>query len=213
MDVVAVLLAAGESERMGAPKALVDWRGQPLLTHQLQQIQKSAVCECVVVLGREIERLRPLVDPTLRPGWKARAAINPAPDAGKASSILIGLGALWSRPEGIVVASVDQPLDARLLDALIAAAEQEWERCTACQPRTIILPVYHGRRGHPALFSSMLLGEMMGISETGEGLKSVVRRDPSRVLEVPWESSEILLNLNQPLDLLRADPRGPQLEG
>jgi len=213
VDVVAVLLAAGESERMGSPKALLAWHGQPLLTHQLQQIQKSRLSECVVVLGHRAAALEPLVDATFSPGWKARRVVNPNPEAGRTSSVLAGLGALWSRPDGILIASVDQPLESRVVDALIAAAEEEWERGTACRPRTIVLPVHEGRRGHPVLFSSALLGEMMGISEASEGLKAVVRRGPSRLLELPWDNPEILLNLNRPIDLRRAEARGRELAG
>jgi len=73
MDVVALLLAAGDSERMGSSKALLPWRGQPLLAHQLQQIQRSGVAECAVVRGRDPDRLRPLVEARRRPGWRARA--------------------------------------------------------------------------------------------------------------------------------------------
>ena len=51
----------------------------------------------------------------------------------------------------------------------------------------------------------------MGITEEREGLKAVLRRRPDRVLELPWRSSEILLNLNTPLDLppppRRSEPR------
>ncbi len=210
MDVVAVLLAAGDSERMGRPKALLPWHGQPLLSHQLQQIQKSRVDECVVVLGRGTDRLAALVRPTLRPGWKAREVFNPHPEAGKSGSIVAGLAAIWSRPDGVLIASIDQPLDHRLLDALIAAAEEEWQRSGAAGRHTIVLPVFQGRRGHPPFFCGSLFGELMGISEEGEGLKAVVRRDPSRVLELPWDSSEILLNLNRPVDLPRPEERRNQ---
>ncbi len=207
MNVVAVLLAAGDSERMARPKALLDWRGHPLLSHQVHEIQKSRASECVVVLGQDAERLVPLVRPTLRPGWKAREVFNPRHAEGKCSSILAGLAALWSRPDGVLVASVDQPLGHRLVDALIAAADEEWQRGEGAGRRTILLPVFHGRRGHPVLFCATLLGELMGISEEREGLKSVVRRDPERVLEVPWHSSEILLNLNRPVDLTQPEVR------
>src|SRR5436309_1312357 len=77
MNAVALLIAAGGSERMGSPKALLPWRGQPLLSHQLQQIQKSRIADCVVVLGPESERLETLVAGGVRwPAWKARVVRN-----------------------------------------------------------------------------------------------------------------------------------------
>jgi molybdenum cofactor cytidylyltransferase len=211
VDVVALLLAAGESERMGIPKALLDWHGVPLLSHQLHQIQKSRMRECVVVLGREAARLDPLVNPGFRPGWKARSVHKPRPDEGKCSSIQAGLNALASPPDGIAILSVDQPIDHRLLTALIDAAEEEWDRPDAAGRRTIVLPVFHERRGHPPLFCQSLIGELMGVCEETEGLKAIVRRNPARVLHVSWDDPGILLNLNRPVDATAARfrPRPP----
>lgn len=207
MNVVALLLAAGESERMGAPKALLDWQGQPLLSHQLQQIQKSRLKECVVVLGKDAARLETLVNGPMRPGWKARSVYNPRYRDGKCASIEAGLAALPAPPDGILIASVDQPLSARLINALLRSAETEWDRCEAAGRRTIIVPAFHGRAGHPVLFSAVLFGELLGICEETLGLKAVVRRHPGRVLLLPWDDAGVLLNLNTPVDLGAIDPR------
>ncbi|MGH9750732.1 MAG: nucleotidyltransferase family protein [Candidatus Polarisedimenticolia bacterium] len=201
MDVVALLLAAGESERMGAPKALVEWHGLPLLSRQLQQIQKSRVRECVVVLGREPGRLEPLVSPSFWPGWKARPVYNPRHEEGKCSSVVAGLNALAAPPDGVLIVAVDQPVSHRVLNALIGAAEEEWEKCAAAGRRRILVPVFHDRRGHPPLFCMTLISELMGISEESEGLRAVMRRDPARVLQVPTDDAGVLLNINTPVDL------------
>jgi molybdenum cofactor cytidylyltransferase len=207
MDVVALLLAAGESERMGTSKALLEWRGQPLLSHQIQQVQKSRLSECFVVLGKDAERLLPLVRSPMRPGWKARPVYNPRYREGKCASIQAGLAAVATPPDGILVASVDQPLDAGLLNALLAAAETEWEKCDAAGRRSIIVPAFRGRPGHPPLFRASLFAELMGISEETHGLKAVVRKTPARVLHLPWDDSGILLNLNAPPDLASLEAR------
>jgi len=205
MDVVALLLAAGESERMGTPKALLEWRGQPLLSHQLQQLQKSRASECVVVLGKDASRLETLVRAPMRPGWKARPVYNPRHREGKCSSVQAGLAAIAEPPQGILVASVDQPLDYRLINALLAVAESEWERCDAAGRRPIVVPAFHGRPGHPPLFCASLFAELMGVCEETNGLKAVVRRNPNRVLHMPWDDAGILLNLNTPVDLPTID--------
>jgi molybdenum cofactor cytidylyltransferase len=201
---VAILLAAGDSVRMGSPKALIEWRGRPLLRHQLERIGESRVAGCVVVLGREAERLEALVRASAGPGGTTRCVVNPRHAEGRCSSILAGLGALPSLPappEAIVVVSVDQPLPARLLDALLDAARLEW---SGAGGRTILVPAFHGRRGHPPLFRGSLLPELTDIREATEGLKAVVRRRPERVLEVPWDDDQVLLNLNDGSDLERA---------
>jgi len=213
MKAVALLLAAGDSERMGAPKALLDWHGQPLLAHQLHQIQKSDVTECVVVLGRDAETLEPLVRRPFRPGWKARPVRNPRYAGGKCTSIRVGLASLLARPDAILIASVDQPLEHRLIDALILAGEEEWAAARGTGERTVILPVFEGRRGHPPLFRGTLLPELLGVQEETLGLRTVVRRLPERVREVPWDDPQILMNLNTPLDVARpvgSDPGPPQ---
>ena len=207
MRTVALLLAAGTSERLGTPKALIDWNGQPLLQHQIHQIQKSRIAECIVVLGHGADRLEPMVHRPFRPGWKARAVRNPRYAEGKCSSIRFGLMSLLRRPEGLLVASVDQPLEHRLIDALIAAAEREWRSGSDNCPE-IVLPAHEGRRGHPVLFRGTLLPELLGVREETEGLKTVVRRLPERVREVPWDSGQILLNLNTPLDVARVADEG-----
>jgi molybdenum cofactor cytidylyltransferase len=204
MKSVAVLLAAGESERMGAPKVLLDWHGQPLLHHQLHQVQKSDLDECVVVLGRDYETLAPLVRRPFRPGWKARPVRNPRFREGKCTSIRVGLASLLARPDAILIVSVDQPLDHRLVDALLLAGRREWAASGEAAGRTIILPAFEGRRGHPPLFRGALLPELLGVQEETLGLRTIVRRLPERVLEIPWNDPRILLNLNTTLDLSRA---------
>lgn len=207
MNAIALLLAAGGSERMGSPKALLPWRGQPLISHQVQQIQKSRISECVVVLGQGADRLERLLAPPLRPAWKARTVINPSHASGKCSSILAGLTSLASRPDAVLIVSVDQPVEHALLDALLAAGEAEWERHGAASRRSIVLPAFEGRRGHPPLFEGGLVGELMGITEESRGLRAVVRRRPERVMELPWPDSDVLLNLNRPLDVPPIDRR------
>jgi len=203
---------------MGAPKALVDWRGRPLIAHQLEALHRSRIDECIVVLGNEAPRLQPMVAPRFRPGWRARAVRNPRPEDGRSASIRAGLGALLGPPDALLVAAVDQPLETGLVDALLAAAAGEWGPAgtqpglpRADAPRLILLPVFEGRRGHPPVFHGALLPELLGVSEENEGLRAVVRRRPERVLEIPWASPDILLNLNTPAAAARSGAAAPRL--
>jgi molybdenum cofactor cytidylyltransferase len=208
MRTTALLLAAGESARMGTPKALLEWGGRPLLGHQLAVLQRSRVDECIVVLGREAGRLGGLVQPLLRPRWKARAVVNPRPADGRSSSVKAGLAALSRPPAAILIACVDQPLERDLVDALLEAGEKEWGTPSdGGPPKRIVIPTFGGHRGHPPLFHGSLFPELLGVSEETEGLRRVVRRIPERVLEVPWQRSGVLLNLNNPSDY--ESTRGP----
>jgi molybdenum cofactor cytidylyltransferase len=217
MRSVAILLAAGESRRMGAPKALVDWRGRPLIAHQLDALHRSLIDECIVVLGNDAPLMLPLVTPRFRPGWRARAVRNPRPEEGRSASIRAGLGALLGPPDALLLAAVDQPLETGLVDALLAAAAREWGGAgdpglpRAHAPRLILVPVFEGRRGHPPLFNGALLPELLGVGEESEGLRAVVRRRPERVLEIPWASPDILLNLNTPAEAAISGATAPRL--
>jgi molybdenum cofactor cytidylyltransferase len=209
MRTVAILLAAGDSRRMGAPKALLTWRGRTLLEHQLDVLCRSRVAECIVVLGRDADRLAPLVSARPCAPGRARVVRNPRPDLGRASSVRIGLEALASPAEALLFASVDQPLTLPLVESLVATAEGLWRGATvgAADPdgaAAILIPTFEGRRGHPILIHGALLPELLAVGEATEGLRGVIRRRPDRVRELPWSSAEVLLDLNTPEDAQRA---------
>lgn len=209
MNSIAILLAAGDSQRMGSPKALLSWHGRPLLSHQVRQIEASRVTECVVVLGRDAERMSPhLTTSRFSPPERFRTVINPYPDSGRCASIIEALGSILDDPDGLFIISVDQPVEKKLLDAMLDAAATEWKEAGARPRRTIVVPSHAGRRGHPPLFHGSMMTELGGIVEESHGLKAVVRRRAERVLEMPWANSDILLNLNRPGDVPPAPGRG-----
>ena len=174
-----VILAAGASERMGRPKALLAWGDTTLLEYALREARAAGVEDLVVVLGPATRHLQ-LGTPT---------AFNPDPDAGRSASIRIGSQALPDGVGTILIQSVDQPVSGDVIDALFRAVEGGAE---------LVVPTYRGRRGHPACFSGRLLGELRGVSETGEGLRAVVRRHAAQLVEVAVNSQAVLWNLNDP---------------
>ncbi|HUD72328.1 MAG TPA: nucleotidyltransferase family protein [Dongiaceae bacterium] len=214
MRTVAILLAAGDSRRMGTPKALLTWRGRPLLEHQIEVLGAGRVEECIVVLGRDADRLAPLVSARPCAPGRARVVRNPRPDLGRSSSVRTGLEALTSPAEAFLFVSVDQPLDAAVVEALIAAAASSWRGVAVGAapagsvgpgaPPVILLPTFEGRRGHPILMHGALLPELLAVGEASKGLRGVIRARPERVLEVPCDSPGILIDLNTPEDAARA---------
>jgi molybdenum cofactor cytidylyltransferase len=177
----AIVLAAGKSERMGKPKALLPFRGRTFLENILDTISRSTIENTIVVVGhhrQEIER-------TVK-GFQL--VFNPAYEQGMITSFQAGIRVLPWDAAGAFLFLVDHPLvEVETLERLI-------ERLA---PGRIIVPTYDGRRGHPVLFAPDILDEVLGLLPT-EGANIVVRKDPTRVIEVPLNAPGILVDIDTP---------------
>lgn len=184
----AVILAAGASQRMGTPKALLPWGGSTLLEHAIAQARAAGVNHVVVVLGPATQHL----EHDARLADLITVRYNPEPESGRSASIRIGTEALPDVVEALVIQSVDQPCDADVLVRLFAGL--------GSAAADITVPTYAGRRGHPVCLSGRLLAELRHVTEEDEGLRSIVRRHAQlgRVLEVAVNSPSVVWNLNDP---------------
>ena len=183
----AILLAAGESSRMGRLKALLPWRGQPLLRHQVSALRDGGADRVVVVLGHRASELSPLLEGLDGVDW----VLNPDYLQGKTTSIKAGLSAVDREVVGeILLLNVDQPRSARDMAHIL-----ETHRGTEC---SITIPTCGGKGGHPIALSAELLDELLAIDEESQGVKAVVQRRPESVNRFPLENPEILLDLNTP---------------
>jgi molybdenum cofactor cytidylyltransferase len=180
----AVILAAGASERMGSPKALLAWGSGTLLDYALHQAHSAGIETVVVVLGPATRHLeRELAEVT--------TAFNPEPTTGRSASIRLGCEALPDDLEAVVIQSVDQPCTSEVLVSVLTAL-------TAGDADGAI-PVYQGRRGHPVCFAGRLLAELRNVNEQDQGLRAIVRGHAERLLEVPVGTESVVWNLNDPV--------------
>ena len=204
--VAALLLAAGESSRMGELKALLPWRGSTLLQHQVSALAEAGALRIVVVLGHQAHRLEPL----LKNHPEVYCAHNPDYQKGKTTSVKVGLKALHeairdprsrhtsenAQEEALLVLNVDQPRSAitirNLIDNHLASKA------------LITIPTHGGKGGHPTIFSTVLLPELLKISEDTQGLKAVVNRHHAQIQQIELDTSEVLLDLNTPEDYQQA---------
>jgi CTP:molybdopterin cytidylyltransferase MocA len=180
-----IVLAAGMSTRMGQPKALLDWGGEPLIAYQVKQLREAGVDEVIVVLGHQADAIHRKMK-----GLACRVMLNPRYHAGRAGSLRIGAKAVNRDAEAIVVMSVDQPRPAGLLRQLIQAH-------TAAAAAT--RPAFGGAHGHPVIVAGRLRSEMMGAREETEGLAGVLRAHAAELRDVPCDDL-CQLDINTPED-------------
>ncbi|MBI4281888.1 MAG: nucleotidyltransferase family protein [Chloroflexi bacterium] len=188
----AILLAAGESTRMGRLKALLPWQGSTLVEYQVESLQKAAVEEVVLVVGHRGDEVETPVKG--KPGVKT--VVNPDYRQGKTTSIKAGLRHLSISVQGILVLAVDQPRPSHILESLIKAHQE--------QAALITCPVYRGHTGHPLVFASSLLSELMAITEEGQGLREVTRRHTEDTYRLEVDSPIVTVDVNSPKDLREA---------
>jgi CTP:molybdopterin cytidylyltransferase MocA len=195
-EIAALILAAGESRRMGRPKALLDWGGRTLLQHQIDVLTKAGCDPVLGVLGAQAHQIRARTpcDPP------CRLVENASFRSGRASSVRVGARLLPDDTRAVVVASVDSPVAASTVAALI----ESWREA----PTSIVVPRFEGRNGHPTLFDGALLAELRTVQESSLGLKAVraAHRTETRFVEVDDALSS--LNLNTPEDYAEAVKRG-----
>src|SRR5580704_14967894 len=146
----AAILAAGESKRMGQPKALVPFQGSTFVEHLIAATRHARVGITRVVLGAGAEGIRARLK--IDPSW---VVVNADWPNGQLSSIHAALRSLPAgATEGILICPVDHPLvSAHLVTALITAFE--------AGGKMIVLPRFRGRRGHPVIFRSALYEELL----------------------------------------------------
>lgn len=197
----AIILAAGASERMGYPKALLPYRGRPFLAGILDACYAAGIEKRVVVLGYYADKIKEELDLS-----EAVVAINDELDVGPIGSIRAGLAALAPFPvDAVVVWPVDRP------HVAVATVEALLDECRSSH-HPIVVPTRHGRRGHPVLFARAVFAELLG-APNDEGAKAVVHRDPERVAEVPVNDPAVLEDFNTPDDYKKLLRREDELRG
>ena len=177
--IAAVVLAAGESSRLGRPKQLVAFGGRSLLRGAAEAAFGAGCTPVVIVLGAQAEQVRQEVASP-----EFRAVVNPAWREGMSTSIRAGIAELDAVAEGIeavVLAGCDQPdLSADVLRRLIEAYRGRQD-LTA----TMAACAYDGVLGVPALFAREEFGRLVAL-EGDRGARDLLRDRAERVVRVSW---------------------------
>ena len=190
--VIAILLAAGESRRMGQLKALLPWQGTSLLKHQVASLRAGGVDRVVVVLGHRSDELKAELAGMEGVAWQ----LNPDYLQGKTTSIKAGLSTLGTEQlDALLILNVDQPRNSDVIRSLLKEH--------LSQGSLITIPTHNGKGGHPIILSLSLLDELREIDEETYGIKAVVQRHLDATRRVEMDAPEVLWDLNTPEEYQR----------
>jgi molybdenum cofactor cytidylyltransferase len=196
-SILPVVLAAGNSARMGYPKALLPLGTDLFITRILKTLQNVGWSRPVIVLGKAASAIQPHIQ-----NWAAGIQINPDPDRGQLSSIQLGLSQAGPEFVAAMVWPVDQPavsedLVRRLAHSFLSSGAK------------IAFPRCSDRRGHPAIFHRAIFQEFMD-APLREGPKGILLRHQGETIEIPTEESATVQDIDTPSDY--EDWTGERLE-
>ena len=192
--IAAAILAAGQSSRMGSPKALILQNGIPALQLLIDRLQDARIMARRIVLGTHADEIRQHVRDDPR-----NFLINPHWERGQLSSLQIAIRSLnktGNKEDGILVWPVDHFL---VTGATIGALIDGF----LDTEKLIAIPTFRGRRGHPVIFAKKLYAELL-TAPLDVGARAAVRAYATEVFELPTEEEAVVLNLNDPETLKRA---------
>jgi molybdenum cofactor cytidylyltransferase len=196
----ALVLAAGESKRMGMPKPLLRFGNTTFLAQIVSVLQQSEVDGVTVVLGAQAARIRASADLA-----GVDVVMNEDYRNGQLSSLTAGLKSLPSQAEALLLCLVDNPL-------ITGATVNRVVRAFHETGKPIVIPVFEGHRGHPALFARAMFNELLN-APADEGARYVVRSHKDQVFEVDIPEPAILARIDTPEDYLSHFGMAPRIIG
>ncbi len=188
--IVAVILAAGESSRMGRPKALLPIHGVSFIEKIVGVLRAANIARIIVVLGHEAEAMRRQIG-----DLPVAILVNEDYKKGQLSSLIAAIRNLEASEQargidGILVHLVDHPY---ISTGLIHVMVDKFYTTK----KSIVIPRYRGRRGHPVIFSRTLFSELLA-APLDQGAKAVVHAHRDDTLEFDTEEEGVTIDIDTP---------------
>jgi len=183
----AIILAAGESQRMGKPKPLLKFEDKTFLEQIISVLKLSEADRVTVVLGAEAETIKKSIDLS-----GTNVVINKDYQKGQLSSLIAAIKDTPNETEAILVCLADNPFITREVVNEIISKFKETSKA-------IIVPVFNKERGHPTLFSKSLFNELLNAPEE-QGARYVLYSNEEKILELETSESRILIGIDTPAD-------------
>lgn len=193
MAVAGVILAGGRSERMGSPKALLDFRGSPFVVRIQEALEVLEVRPRVVVVGPAAAAIR-----TVLAGHDCMVVENRDVAGGPIASLRVALEVLRPlRPAGVLAWPVDLPHVQLTTVALLLDAHRH-------EGAPVVIPAFADRRGHPVLWDASVYDELLtSPAATRSGARAVLRTHAAAARVVPVDDPAVIDSLNTPEDYQR----------
>jgi len=197
--VSAILLAAGNSKRMGEQDKLqLEYKGVPLVNHVMQQLLAANIEELIIVRKNSIGNLEEEFGRPFRQDafGRIKIALNPNAALGMTSSIQAGVKLAKKETHGFMICQADMPLiTTQEYNNIIA----EFESNIAASPRLITSPFFQNQKGNPIILSAVYCQEILDHQEM-EGCRALVRANAHEVLKVQMETNSVLVDVDTPED-------------
>ena len=189
----AIILAAGESRRMGVQnKLLLQIDSEVLIRKFVKSVSNSLVDAVLVVVGFEAEKIKAVLH-----DQSVKFVENPSYEEGMTTSIQSGVKASSNESTGLMICLADMPFaETSDLNLLI----QAFNDYRSTESSLIIVPVFQGKRGNPVLFSEVFREKIL--THKGEGCREIVRQFPHYVKEVSMENDNLLRDIDTPEDYM-----------
>lgn len=189
----AVILAAGESRRMGEQNKLILPIGDEVLILKfVKSVCASDVDDVLVVVGHEAEKIKDILQ-----GQPVRFVVNPSYLVGMTTSIQSGVRAVPPESDGLLICLSDMPFaETSDFNCLIHAFNDS----RLPESSLIVVPVFQEKRGNPVLFSREFRKNIL--QHKGEGCRGILQEYPECVMEVTMENDNVFRDVDTPEDYI-----------
>jgi molybdenum cofactor cytidylyltransferase len=180
---VAIILAAGESRRMGEPKQLLPFGSKTILECVTDAFDSPKIDQILVVLGHKAEEIATRISHA-----RARVVTNERYREGMFTSVQAGLRALPAETKLVLIGLCDQP---RLQQATVETLVDEFEK----KRHKILVPVHDGRQGHPLLFAGRYAKEIVAM-DSSLTLKHFLAAHADEIARAPVPDEGVLVDID-----------------
>jgi molybdenum cofactor cytidylyltransferase len=193
-----LILAAGESRRMGRDKALLTYHGRTFLETIINNLSAAGMENVTVVLGHHAEAIQRAINLAA-----VRVVVNHEYQRGQTSSLQLGLAAaIADSPEAVILCLVDHPA---ISTEVIVKLREHFE---STHP-PVLIPTHKGERGHPVVISQALFPELLAVLPV-EPANTVIRKYRNATQFVEVADRGILIDVDEPEGYERLENGGRQ---